>query len=42
MEDNINYFKERVNYYFFDFFKMYEYELTISPQDKFATRASTY
>jgi hypothetical protein len=42
MKDNVNYFKERVNYYFFDFFKMYEYELTISSQDKFASRASTY
>jgi hypothetical protein len=38
----IKYFEDRVNHYFFEVFKMYDFELTIHDQKKFGTRASTY
>lgn len=41
-EDNIKYFKNRVNYYFFDVFHLYEFELNIEPQLKGDVRASCY
>jgi len=40
--DKIKYFKSRVSYYFYDFFKLSDYELTITGQDKFDTRGSAY
>ena len=41
-KSNVKYFTSRVNHYFFDVFKMHDYELTISEQNKGGTRASTY
>jgi len=42
VEQKIEYFKERVKYYFFDFFHLYELELQIEPQEELGTKATTY
>jgi len=38
----VDYFTKRVKYYFFEVFKLYDYELSIGPQTKIDVRASAY
>lgn len=42
IEKNIKYFKERVNFYFHDFFKLSFLDLTIMSQNKGDAKASSY
>ena len=39
---NAEYFKDRVNYYFFDVFRLFEYELEIDEQEDDDARSSIY
>lgn len=41
-KQRIDYFKKRVKYYFYDFFKMVDYDLSIKKQIKNGARSSTY
>jgi len=38
----VDYFTKRVKYYFFEVFKLYDYELSIESQTKIDARASAY
>jgi hypothetical protein len=38
----INYFKNRVNYYFYDVFKLVDFQLIIKEQENDCSRVSTY